>query len=90
VAYQRRLPTLSANALALMQVAAGDGSVWLFSSSEAVGNLRTLCPGQTWRAAVALATHPRIAQAARDAGFGRVYNARPALADLLASIESLA
>lgn len=90
VAYQRRLPALGANALALMQVASADGSVWLFSSSEAIVNLRMLCPSQSWHAARALATHPRIAQAARDAGFGVVCESRPAMADLLASIESIA
>jgi uroporphyrinogen-III synthase len=36
-----------------------------------------------------VATHERIAQAARDAGFGRVGLASPRLADLVASIESL-
>ncbi len=32
--------------------------------------------------------HPRIAQAAHDAGFGEVRECRPALADVVASIES--
>jgi uroporphyrinogen-III synthase len=35
-----------------------------------------------------VATHPRIAQAARDAGFGAVLEARPTLDDVVASIES--
>ena len=90
VAYQRRLPVLGVNALALSQAASADGSVWLFSSSEAVVNLMMLWPAQGWNTARALATHPRIAQAARDAGFGVVYESSPALADLLASIESIA
>ena len=90
VAYERRAPRLSANALALVQVAATDGSVWLFSSSEAVTNLCTMAAGQSWSRARALATHPRIASAARDAGFAVVHEARPAMADLVASIESLA
>ncbi|MGE3348297.1 MAG: uroporphyrinogen-III synthase, partial [Ramlibacter sp.] len=38
----------------------------------------------------AVATHPRIAQAAREAGFGVVCESRPALADVVASIESFA
>lgn len=90
VAYQRRAPPWSANALALVQVAAVDGSVWLFSSSQAVTNLVALAPAQSWRQARALATHPRIAQAARAAGFGAVGESRPAIGDVLASIESLA
>ena len=90
VAYERRAPVLSANALALVQVAAADGSVWLFSSSEAVTNLCSMAEGQSWSRARAVATHPRIAQAARAAGFAVVHASRPALADLVASIESLA
>ncbi len=90
VAYERRAPQLSANALALVQVAAADGSVWLFSSSEAVTNLGSVATGQSWSRARAVATHPRIASAARDAGFAVVHASRPALADLVASIESLA
>ena len=90
VAYERRAPVLGANALALVQLAAADGSVWLFSSSEAVSNLCALAAGQSWRQARAVATNPRIAQAARTAGFAVVRESRPALSDLLASIESLA
>jgi uroporphyrinogen-III synthase len=90
VAYERRAPVLSANMLALVQVAASDGSVWLFSSSEAVTNLCTMAAGQTWQKARAVATHPRIAEAARAAGFAQVCVSRPAMSDLVASIESLA
>lgn len=48
--------------------------VWLFSSAEAVGHL------QGWRleGQRAIATHPRIADAARAAGFSPVVLARPA------------
>jgi uroporphyrinogen-III synthase len=90
VAYQRRVPEMDAQARAWLRTAAVDGSVWLFSSSEALANLHALCPGQGWQAACALATHPRIAQAATDMGFGVVRTSRPALPDLLASIESMA
>jgi uroporphyrinogen-III synthase len=90
VTYERRAPVLSANMLALVQVAAVDGSVWLFSSSEAVSNLCTIAAGQSWRQARAVATHPRIAEAARAAGFAQVCVSRPAISDLVASIESLA
>ena len=90
LAYARRAPQPRANALALLQVASADGSVWLFSSSEAVQNLCRMAPGLSWQQARAVATHARIAAAARAAGFARVVESRPALADLLASIESLA
>ena len=49
----------------------------------------TALPDQDWGQARALVTHPRIAQAARAAGFGSVQECRPALADVVASIESL-
>lgn len=88
--YERRMPQLDAVQHAVAQQAAGDGSVWLFSSSEAVANLRAVLPGQSWHKARAIATHPRIAQAARDAGFAVVCESRPALADVVASIESFA
>jgi uroporphyrinogen-III synthase len=90
VAYARRAPVLDAKALALVQLAAADGSVWLFSSSEAVTNLCAVAAGQSWSQSRAVATHPRIAQAARAAGFAVVRESRPAMVDLLASIESLA
>jgi uroporphyrinogen-III synthase len=89
VAYARHAPQLGFSALALLQVASSDGTVWLFSSSEAVTNLCSMAPGQSWARSRALATHPRIAQAARSAGFGVVCESRPAMAELLASIESL-
>jgi uroporphyrinogen-III synthase len=89
VAYQRRCPAFTPAQLADAQSAAVDGSVWLFSSSEAIGNLRRLLPDQSWHAARAIATHPRIAQAASEAGFGVVCESRPLLAEVVASIESM-
>jgi uroporphyrinogen-III synthase len=88
VAYERGAPHLSAQDLTLARHAAVNGSLWLLSSSEAVAHLIAALPQQSWRTARALATHPRIAQAARDAGFGEVRECRPALADVVASIES--
>ena len=87
--YQRQSPVLNAEQLQRAQVAASDGSVWLFSSSEAVLNLQASLPGQSWGHARAVATHARIAQAARAAGFALVRESRPALADVQASIESM-
>lgn len=89
VAYQRTAPVWLAPERALAQQAASDGSVWLFSSTQAVTHLLALLPGQVWTAARAVATHARIAQALRNAGFGRVTESRPTLGDVMASIESL-
>lgn len=87
--YQRCRPRFDAAQQELARDAAGDGSVWLFSSSEAVHNLQASLPQQDWRAARAVATHARIAQAARAAGFAVVRESRPALVDVRASIESM-
>ncbi len=89
VAYQRRAPLLSAQTLAWVRQAAVDGSVWLFSSSQAIANLVQACPDQPWQQARAVATHHRIALAARHAGFAAVAESRPELPALMASIESL-
>ena len=90
VAYQRQAPVWGEAQRALATQAATDGSVWLFSSTEAVDHLRHLLPHQSWAQARAVATHARIAQAARDLGFVVVRASQPTLADTLASIESLA
>jgi uroporphyrinogen-III synthase len=87
-AYERRAPVLDAAQQALARAAAHDGSLWLFSSSEAIAHLRAALPQQPWAQARALATHPRIADAARAAGFGHVQPCRPALQDVAASIKS--
>jgi uroporphyrinogen-III synthase len=89
VSYQRQRPALAAQDRILATGAATDGTVWLFSSSEAIANLKAACPTQTWQEARAVVTHPRIGKAAREAGFGAVLESRPALAALMASIESL-
>ncbi len=88
VAYERRAPVWDASQAAWIAQAACDGSVWIFSSAEAVGYLGASLPQQAWTQARAVATHPRIAQAAREIGFGRVLQSRPLLAEVVASIES--
>ena len=92
--YQRRAPQFTGEQLERARAASADGSVWLFSSSEAVANLTRLpaLAGADWRGARAVATHPRIVEAVRAAGWGVVVASRPALKDIrdtLASIESL-
>ena len=89
VAYVRQLPRWNDDERAAALQAAGDGSLWLFSSSEAASNLELLLPGQPWTRARAIATHPRIAQAVRSLGFGSVRESRPAFDDVVASIESV-
>jgi len=73
-AYRRVAPQLGAAARAALAeaLARPHEHVWLFSSSEAVGQLAALAPGADWSTAHALASHPRIVQAAQRAGFGRV------------------
>ncbi|RVU44703.1 uroporphyrinogen-III synthase [Rubrivivax rivuli] len=73
-AYRRCPPVLDAAGQALLARAQAEPAAhgWVFSSSEAVAHLRALVPAARWQGACALASHPRIAQAAREAGFGRV------------------
>ena len=89
--YQRKPPHFSAEERAWVTASAtsatASGAMWLFSSSEAVANLVAAFPQQSWALAQAIATHPRIAHAARAAGFGNVQESRPTLADLVAAIH---
>ena len=92
--YERRAPQLSSEQMDMAKAASRDGSVWLFSSSEAVANLTQQAglKGVNWQSARAIATHPRIQAAVLKAGWGVVRLSRPALPDIvqaLASIESM-
>jgi len=73
-AYARRVPQLDASEAALLQRAVAEPAahLWLFSSSQSMRHLRALAPAVDWSAGQAIASHQRIAQAARDLGFGRV------------------
>lgn len=91
--YQRRAPVFTDAQLERAHAASADGSVWLFSSSEAVANLTGMSAlaRVDWGRARAVATHPRIVEAVRAAGWGVVVASRPALKDIgdtLRSIES--
>lgn len=90
VAYERRLPLWSAEQIAQCREAAVDGSVWCFSSSQAIQHLAQLCPQQDWSAARCIVTHERIAQAAQALGFGGIHLSRPSVAHVLGSLECLA
>jgi uroporphyrinogen-III synthase len=87
-AYRRVPPAWQAEERSLARAAAHDGSLWLFSSSQAIANLRELMPSLDWSGALAICTHPRIAQSAVAAGFGRVEASLAQLDALVASIES--
>lgn len=78
-AYRRTVPVPdAAGRSALRRALAQPASCcWLFSSSEAVGHLPGLAPGADWAGASALASHPRIAEAALRIGFGRVVQVLP-------------
>lgn len=89
--YERGVPGLTALQLARAQAASADGSVWLFSSSEALANLAAQ-PGLRavdWSRARAVATHPRIVETVRAAGWGVVVASRPALTDILDTLRSI-
>ena len=86
-AYRRQPPQLSEAQLAQVRHAPG-ACVWLFSSSQAIAHLQGILPGQDWAQGRAVATHPRIAQAARKAGFGVVCESRPSLDAVATALES--
>jgi len=88
VAYERRAPHWTDAQSAQAQAAAHDGSVWLFSSSQALSHLKQCLPQQSWQQARCIATHPRIAESARMLGFSEIHIVRPVLADVLRSLES--
>lgn len=103
-AYARGAPRWTASDYTAAARARDSGALWLFSSSECVAHLDALTRSTDhpdwqrsgamshgfWGGSVALATHPRIAQAARALGFAAVHLSRPGLADVRASIESIA
>lgn len=90
-AYERAAPVLSAVDRDTLNgaLAAPAGHAWMFSSSESIDQLLALAPEVDWRGARALATHPRIAARAREAGFGAVHECRPALDAVVACLQSI-
>jgi uroporphyrinogen-III synthase len=92
-AYRRAPPRPDAEAHALLAAAQAAPTLhlWMFTSSEALSNLRALAPAADWSRGRAWATHERIAQAARGAGFGEVQlvaPGAPALLERLARLQS--
>jgi uroporphyrinogen-III synthase len=90
-AYRRGAPLLdeAGRALLARSAAAPRAHVWLFSSSQAAERLVALQPGVDRRDAVAIATHPRIAERLHQLGFGEVAASGPAFEAVLACIQSL-
>lgn len=89
-AYERSAPVLTPAWQAQLQQACAQRSVWLLSSSQAVGHLVRLAAevGCTLGRGSALVTHPRIGQVASAAGFARVVQTRPTLPEVLHALQS--
>lgn len=91
VAYRRTAAVVDDEGQALLKQIAADPQayIWLFSSSEAIGHLEAAASPDLacLRAATVLATHPRIAERARAAGFASIIGARPALDDIVATLR---
>ncbi|WP_310626163.1 uroporphyrinogen-III synthase [Limnohabitans sp.] len=90
VAYERRAPVWTDAQKTHAALAATNGDVWCFSSSQAIQHLAQALPLQSWGNARCMATHARIAQTAQVLGFGEVNLSRPSVADVLGSLECLA
>lgn len=89
VAYRRLPAELGLEEIALVQWAFDHRAVWVLSSTQALGVLRRRLPDAPWQRARALATHTRIAEAARALGFGSVALCPSDPAAVAASIKSL-
>jgi uroporphyrinogen-III synthase len=93
-AYRRVAPHFDALELDLAQaaIALPQRHIWFFSSSEAVVNLmdapQLQASGADWSGGKALATHPRIADSAKAAGFGTVLTSRPTLQAVVEQVRA--
>lgn len=89
-AYRRLPPRWDEAQKALLQraLAQPQDHAWLFSSSEAIGQLQAAAPGADWSASCACASHPRIAAKAREAGFAIVLETPPAMGAVVAALAS--
>jgi uroporphyrinogen-III synthase len=90
VAYVRRAPQLSEVQQSRARQAMSDGSLWLFSSSEAAQQLLQACPDLNLDRAKALATHPRIALRLKQLGWSSVDLVPAGLKAQAQSIKSMA
>jgi uroporphyrinogen-III synthase len=85
VVYERRAPRLTQVQHEQSQAWLQDGSVWLFSSSQAVRHLPQALDASQ---GICICTHERIAQEAKTRGFAVVCTSRPTVQDVVASIKS--
>lgn len=89
--YRRALPAWTPETTAYALGLAGPDTAWLFSNSDAIGHLLQLLPEHdALRQGIAVTTHPRIARAARAAGFERITHTRPTLAAVAETLAALA
>jgi uroporphyrinogen-III synthase len=86
-AYRRTAPILD-RAVVDAALQAPAAHCWHFSSSEAIDHLLAAVPGADWCRSRAEATHPRIADRARRAGFGRVGLVGVGVEDLAARLRA--
>lgn len=88
IAYRRVAPVWDAAARSLAEKSLHNGSIWLFSSSQALEYLAALLPQASFGQAIALVTHPKIEMSARRMGFGEIITTRPALSDVLTGLQA--
>jgi uroporphyrinogen-III synthase len=90
-AYLRQPPRWrdAERALAAEALARPQAHVWLLSSAEGASHLALLLPGAAWHGSTAIASHARIAETARRAGFGRVVAASPTLESVVSALGQL-
>lgn len=90
-AYTRLVPRPSAETRRRIEAAYAEpaGHVWLFSSSEAIANLELVAGAGRAAGSCAIATHPRIAARARQAGFTTVREASPGFDTVVDCIQSM-
>ncbi|WP_158615577.1 uroporphyrinogen-III synthase [Comamonas sp. BIGb0124] len=88
--YERARPVWDDARRQAARLALTDGSIWLMSSAMAVAQLGVLLGETDNGRAQAIATHDRIAQTLRAAGWGRVQLSHPDPQAVAASIKSLA
>jgi len=87
--YRRVCPQWTTAERACFDQAIAARHVWLLSSAEALGHLRILASDVDWYQQRAIATHERIAAAARTLGFGHVVLARPDAGDVTSAYRAL-
>lgn len=85
VVYQRESGIFSNSGLSWLHSEKAKQACWIISSSESLTALKDYDCSE----AIAIVIHPRIAKAAREAGFGQVIHAQPSLNSLLDAVESV-